>query len=246
MLIENFVMASYETRRCGLCPASFVGVDTRRALRRHQSTKHALSSVPVAGVVSETESAKKALSDYMKTLREFASACVSVQPLNTDDNVHQWGDDVGPCESLDPGVRHSPTGEESPLVVPPPSSADSASAGHAFDEGDDNDFDLELLDQETYVDLLVNLATSDGSPRILTGDLFFLVQSGRRLAEHYTLEGFQAYIEQYNPRWPYWMVAEVYWGYHVPIEDLYAEDQVMTSMDHLTLDDPAEETIRPA
>ena len=241
-LTENFVMGSFETRRCGLCPASFVGVDTRRALRLHQSTVHALSSVSVAGWTAEADSTRRALSDYMKTLREIAR----VQPLNTDDNLHQWSDDMGTCEPLDLSTRDSPTGEDSPPVAPPPSPADSASGGRALDEGNWSDLNLELLDQESYVDLLVNLATSDDGPRLLTGDLFFLIQAGRRLAGHYTPEGFEAYIRQYNSRWPSWMVAEVYWGCHAPVEDLYAGDQVVTAMDHLTLDDPAEEVFCPA
>ena len=146
----------------------------------------------------EAESTAEGLREFMGTLRGIAAAYWTQHPSTAAPPTFDAGgvdvslgnQDFDAHESSDADGRLCPSGEDSPLAAPPPSPTGLSPA----------------------------TSPSGEEPCLMTGDLFRLVQDGRRLAERVTLDEFQAYVTPRHSRWPHWVTEEIYWGCHVPVE----------------------------
>src|ERR1043165_5638448 len=185
-------------KRCGSCPALFADTDQPRALRRYESVSIRASTPPMDPGNSGPESSSEALRAFVRKIRGIALSYLRPPPERASPPLFGpvGEDDSGDGELFGLGDRSSPSGEASPIPAPPPSPSDlTPPAVFSFVE-----------------------------PRIDCGDFFFLIQEGRRVAEYFSLEQFQEHVAPRYPGWPTWLLAEVYWGCHVPVERFRAED----------------------
>ena len=195
--------ATSDLEQCTLCWAIFDGENPVLELQSHYDVAHATDQFPTVNTQLGTETAGESLRRFTESIRELSSTYWARRPQSLPPAIFRVCASTvgsGHAAGRDLKARASPVGEDSPPRAPPPTPIESVSP--------------------------VSLVAGNG--QVLSGDIYHLVQEGRRMADCVSAAQFQAHAVKHDIRWPTWAIDEVYWGCRVPVENFRRDTETST------------------